>query len=650
MSEQFGEWESPISSQMIASDTLSFGGVVVDNGDVWWLERRPNEGGRGVLVRWRDSKAIADITPSEYNVRTLVHEYGGGDFYVHNGTAWFVNYDDQRIYRQAENQSPTPITPEPTETDEYRYADMELTPNGERLYCVREHHGEDQDEPTNELVRLSPDGENSPTVVETGHDFYSFPRVDPSGTKITWTSWDHPNMPWDATTLHMAEIDGSGDLYNKRSVIDNEEESIFQPSWSPSGVLHFVSDRSNWWNIYAVDNSDIQSVYREEAEFGSPQWGFDLSTYTFLPDGRIVAIKNKRSTQEIGVISDGEFDPLDIPLDIIPRPYLKSDEERIAFIAGDTTHPISVVTGKPDDGFSVIKKSVDLDVDTAYISEPEHIEFPTSNGETAYGLYYPPTHPTASPPDNDQPPLVVLSHGGPTGQTFPILSISGPPSIQFLTSRGFAVVDVNYRGSTGYGRNYRDRLKGNWGILDVEDCIRAAEYLIEHRNIDPNRVAIEGGSAGGYATLCGVTFHNAFDAGVSHYGVADVKQLAENTHKFESRYLDSLIGPLPDAEDEYRERSPVHHAERIRCPLLLLQGGEDKVVPPSQAKAMRKSLSENDVPHGYLEFPEEQHGFRKAESRKRASEAELSFYSQVFDFEPADSIPHIEVSTAYEKK
>jgi dipeptidyl aminopeptidase/acylaminoacyl peptidase len=643
----YGEWPSPLTPEMIASSGVEYAGVALEDDAAWWLERRPAEEGRGVIVR-QTANGETDITPSDYNVRTLVHEYGGGDFAVHDGTVWFANLDDQRLYRQQPGDDPEPITPVPDIERGDRYADITITPDGERLYCVRERHTEDG-EPTNELVTVPVDGSNDPVVIASGHDFYSYPRIHPGGSRIAWTTWDHPSMPWDETTLHVAEIETDGTLRDSQSVLgDGESMSVFQPSWSPDGDLHAVSDQTGWWNLYRREDGEWVALYPTDAEFGVPQWVFDQSTYTFIEDGRIATVFGEQSTYRLGLLdpASGDLEVVDLPDDLFPRPLLDSDGERLFFVAASPTQPRSLVRWQPDEEAVVLDQATEIEIDAAYIAEPEHISYPTSGGETAHALYYPPQNPDVETPADELPPLIVQCHGGPTGETLPALSISaqrGKPPIQFFTTRGIAVVDVNYRGSTGYGRDYRDRLDGEWGILDTIDCVRAAEYLADQGRVDSTRLAIQGGSAGGYATLCALAFHDTFNAGVSYYGVADLEALARDTHKFESRYLDGLVGSLPEATETYRERSPVHHADEIRCPLLLLQGDEDPVVPPSQAEQMLNALAENGVPHSYIEFEGEQHGFQRADSIQRATEAELSFYGQLFDLTPSEDPESVEI-------
>lgn len=658
----YGEWPSPISASDVAGDTVSFGPVAVVDGVVYWLERRPSEDGRGVVVRADESGETREVTPGDVDVRTLVHEYGGGDFTVHDGTCYVAAFDDQRLYRCPADGSagpggeadPTPITPDPEADRALRYADMTVSPDGARLYAVRERHegpGTD-DEAVNDLVVVPTDG-GDPIVLAEGHDFYSFPRLSPDGDRLAWTTWDHPRMPWDGTELHVARVDSDGTLTDERVVMGGPEESVFQPGWGPDGDLYAVSDRTGWWNLYKLyPNGDAEptNLTPEAAEFGVPQWAFGLSTYAFLDDGRIAVVRNREGRQSLCLL-DASADTLrepDLPYDVYPHTRIVSDGNRLAFVAGSTTIPTSVVRwrpGAPGTGAGegtppeTIRQSFDLSVDVDLLSEPEHVTFPTADGETAHAFYYPPRNPAVEAPVDERPPLVTKVHGGPTSQTNPAADLG----IQFYTSRGIGVVDVNYRGSTGYGRDYRDRLKGEWGVADTADCVNAVRFLADEGRVDPDRLAITGGSAGGYAVLCALAFHDAFDAGASHYGVADLTALAEHTHKFESRYLDGLVGSLPEDRAVYDARSPAHHADGIDAPLLILQGGEDRVVPQDQAEDMVDALVETGTPYSYVLFPEERHGFRTAAARRRALELELAFYGRLFGFTPADDLPDLEL-------
>jgi dipeptidyl aminopeptidase/acylaminoacyl peptidase len=545
-----------------------------------------------------------DVLPPEFNVRTRVHEYGGGAWLLHGETAYCSSFEDQRLYR-VERGRAEPLTPE----GPYRYADGRVSPDGTRIVCVRETHG---DEVVNELVAVPLDG-GEHELLAGGRDFYSFPRVSPDGERLAYTCWDHPNMPWDGTELWV-----DGEL-----VAGGPDESIWQPEWSPGGELHWVSDRTGWWQLYR----EGERLTEVEAELGHPQWLFGGATYAFLDDGTIALVRCRRAEERLCLLGHGgELEELDLPYTGFGFPTLRSRGERLVFVAGSPHDDPAVISWSRAAGAEVVKRSSDQPLEEAWTSSPREIEFSGSGGRPTYAWYYPPTNPDFEGPAGELPPLLVQSHGGPTSHAPPQLEAE---DVLFWTSRGIGVVDVNYGGSTGFGREYRERLNGTWGIVDVQDCIAAARHLAEQGEVDGERLLIRGGSAGGYTTLCALAFHDAFAAGASYYGVADAETLAEDTHKFESRYLDRLIGPYPEAAKLYRERSPIHYADRLRAPLILFQGLEDEVVPPSQAEQMVAALERNGVPHEYLAFEGEQHGFRNAETVERCLEAELSFYRRV---------------------
>ena len=661
----YGSWPSPLDAETVAAGSIDFGHVALDGETAYWLERRPAEDGRGVVVRQDTDEGPADVTPADVDVRTLVHEYGGGDFAVRDGTVVYARFTDQRLYRidvesDGEND-PTPLTPESPEERSARYADFEFAPDGSCLYCVRErHHGEDAtEEAVAELVRVSladDAGEPAaPEVVASGHDFYSFPRPSPAGDRLAWTTWDHPNMPWDGTELRVADVDPDGSLSGVETVAGGPDESVFQPTWSPDGDLYAVSDRSGWWNLYRVAGGSadgdvaerLAPVREEHAEYGVPQWVFGLSTYAFLADGRIAAVRRDGDTQDLGLLDPetGTFEVRDEVAEVggvFPHTRLRADGDTLLAVVGGPADPASVVRWSPGESPTVLRRAHTLDVDDASLPDPETVTFPTgpAGDERAHAYFYPPRNPAATGPGDERPPLVTMVHGGPTSRTDPVLDLT----VAYLTSRGFAVADVNYRGSTGYGRAYRDRLDGEWGVVDVEDCVNLARYLAEEGLVDSDRRAIRG------ATLAALAFHDTYEAGASRYGVADLRALAEHTHTFESRYLDGLVGPLPEAESVYEARSPAAHADGIEAPLLVLQGGEDRVVPPAQADDMVRALVADDVPYAYVEFAEERHGFRRSEARRRALETELGFYAAVFDLDPADVEPLALDRGTYEKR
>jgi dipeptidyl aminopeptidase/acylaminoacyl peptidase len=637
----YGSWRSPIGGDLVAAGGVSLDEVRVAGESVLWLEGRPLEGGREVVCRAAAGGGVEDLTPEGFNVRSRVHEYGGGAYAVHDTTVLFANFGDQRLYRHDPGQPPRPITQAPPTAAAHRYADASLTPDGRVLVCVRERH--EDGKVTNELVALPADGGAAPVVLVSGRDFYASPRWSPDGRRLAWLEWDHPNMPWDATELKVAELGAGAVVGPPTTVAGGPEESIFQPAWSPDGVLHFVSDRSGWWNLYRTaedGNGQVEALAPMEEEVGSPQWVFGLSRYAFLPGGRIALVHGRGPLQRLGVLApDGTLTDLDLPFTSFFPPQLEAVGDRLASVAGSATRPAAVVVIDPASGdVEVLRRSRDETPDPGYLSVPRAIQFPTTGGRSANALYYPPANRDFRGPDGERPPLLVTSHGGPTSGVVSLLSMG----YQFFTSRGFAVVDVDYGGSTGYGRAYRRQLDGQWGIVDVDDCVAAARQLAEWGEVDPRRLAIRGGSAGGWTTLCTLTFRDDFAAGASYFGVADAEALARDTHKFESRYLDRLIGPWPDAAELYRQRSPIHHTSRLSCPVILLQGLEDEVVPPAQAEAMAAALDARRIPYAYVAFPGEQHGFRRAEHIRRAVEAELYFYSRVFGFDladPVDSVP-----------
>lgn len=632
----YGSWKSPISSDLIVEGAVGLKGAALDGGDAYWLESRPEEGGRGVIVRRAPDGGVQDVNPPPFNARTRVHEYGGGDFVVHEGTVFFSNFEDQRLYSASPGREPEPITADVA----HRYADMTVDALRGRLIAVREDHTAGG-EPVNEIVGIGL-SDGAETVLVTGNDFYSSPRLSPDGGRLAWLTWNHPNMPWDGTELWTARLDGDGAPVGAERLEGGPDESVFQPEWSPDGTLHFVSDRTGWWNLYRAAGGAVEPLCPMEAEFGLPQWAFGMSTYAFLSATRIACALIERGVFRLGMLDTetGELAEIETPYSVFGSLRTDAGSGEIVFIAGSATDSTCVVrldtrTG----GREVLRRAGDLEIDAGYLSVPEAVEFPTEGGMTAHGYYYPPTNKDFAAPEGERPPLLVLSHGGPTGMTLPNLDLE----IQHRTSRGFAVLDVNYGGSTGYGREYRQRLDGMWGVVDVDDCENGARYLAERGLADGGRLLIAGGSAGGYTTLCALTFRDAFAAGASYYGVSDAAALAEETHKFESRYLERLIGPYPERSDLYRERSPIRHVEGLSCPVIFFQGLEDEVVPPNQAETMFEALKDKGLPVAYVAFEGEQHGFRRAENIKRALEGELFFYSRVFGFDLADDVEPLRI-------
>ncbi len=634
----YGSWKSPITTDLIVAETRRFGLIALDGQDIYWIEGRPSEGGRNVIVRRSVDGTLTDTTPQPFNARTRVHEYGGGDFAVDNGTIYFTNYSDQRLYRQAPGAEPVAMTP----AKEIRYADLVVDKRRQRLICVCEDHTDTTREAKNLLVSLplDSDGEGSVQTLVAGNDFYSTPCLSPDGSKLAYLTWNHPNMPWDGTELWVADIDADGFISGSERVAGGPTESIFQPQWSPAGELYFISDRTNWWNIYRWHTNEIQAVCPKEAEFGTPQWVFGMSTYTFVTLDRIVCWYGgpKESGLAFLDVNSGKLTPIDIPYTSVGS--VRGNTKRVVLLAASptTSGEIASLDVKTSQ-LEVLRRAQNTSVDPAYISDAQSIEFPTEHGLTAYAYYYAPKNADFKAPEGELPPLLVSSHGGPTAAASSALRLG----TQFWTSRGFAVLDVNYGGSSGYGREYRERLRGQWGVVDVDDCVNGAKYLVEHGLADGNRLTIQGGSAGGYTTLCALTFRDVFKAGASHFGISDLEVFVHDTHKFESRYLSGLVGPYPERKDLYHDRSAINFTDRLSCPVIFFQGLEDKIVPPNQAELMVAALRAKKLPVAYVAFAGEQHGFRRAENIKRSLEAELYFYSKVFKFDLPEPIEPVEI-------
>ena len=633
----YGSWKSPITSDLIVAGTIGLGEIALDGEDVYWIESRPSESGRSVIVRRTPDGAVTDVTPPGFNARSTVHEYGGGAYFVDAGTVYFSNFTDQRLYRQGPGEPPRPLT----STEKMRYADGVIDRRRDLIYCIREDHTEGGRDAINTIVKIDLDGDASGEVIASGNDFYSSPRLSPDGSRLAWLTWNHPNMPWDGTELWVGELDQSGRIARSEIVAGGKGESIFQPEWSPGGVLHFVSDRTGWWNLYRLSEGGIESLCEMAAEFAAPQWVFRMSTYGFESERRIICT--------YCVLGNWQLASLDVAtreLELIEVPYteitsLRTGPGRVVFCGGSPTEPLSiVVVDLATRETSVLRRSSSVKVDEGYLSNPQQVEFPTEQGLTAHAFFYPPTNRDYTAPANERPPLIVISHGGPTSATTTTLKLN----IQYWASRGFGVLDVNYRGSTGYGRAYRERLNGQWGVVDVDDCANGARYLADRGAVDVNRLIIRGGSAGGYTTLAALTFRDVFKAGASYYGISDLELLEQDCHKFESRYNDSLVGPYPEKQDLYKQRSPIHFTDRLSCPIILFQGLEDKVVPPNQAEMMYEAALKKGLPVAYVPFEGEQHGFRKAENIKRSLDGELYFYSKVFGFELAEAVQPVDIA------
>jgi dipeptidyl aminopeptidase/acylaminoacyl peptidase len=634
----YGSWRTPVTSAVVVASAVGLYEVLVDGEDVLWSELRPAEGGRTELVRRAPDGGTTDLLPEGQDARSGVHEYGGGAWWVRDRVVWFAAWDDQRLYRlDPVTGAAEALVPEPAAPRGDRYADGDLTPDGEWIACVREHHppGGGPVDVGNEIVRLAAHRPSTPQVLVSGPDFVTSPRFSPDGEWLCWVEWDHPNMPWDDTRLRVRELATGREVL----VAGGPEQSVSEPCWQADGSLVFISDRTGWWNLYrfSPEEETVEPLVEIAAEIGEPQWMLGPSRYALLADGRVVFARTRDGFDALAVrLVDGTVTDLELPYSLISCVRVAPDSS-VLVVGGTTTAETSISRVVLDDGAGVESVTAlrpprdlgGLGVDASYVSVPEAIEFPSERGRTAYGLFYPPTNPACAGPEDELPPLLVFIHGGPTGAAAAELRLG----IQYWTTRGFAVIDVNYGGSTGYGRHYRQLLRGEWGVVDVEDCIAAVRWLAEQQRVDPARLCIRGGSAGGFTTLAALAREDTpFAAGADYYGVADLEALASDTHKFESRYLDSLLGPYPEAREVYRERSPINHVDLLSSPLIVLQGVEDEVVPPNQSEMIVEALRAKGVPVAYLTFEGEQHGFRREENIRRAMDAELGFYADVLGF------------------
>ncbi len=626
----YGSWESPISPRMLVSGAVGINEVVPDGSSIWWAESRPEEAGRVAIMRHIEGESV-QLTPSGTNVRTLMHEYGGGAWWAENGVLWYVEYSDQRLRELSPDGSssatPRLLSAEPANPRAQRFADMRPTRDGHWLICVCERHNTQSTEPANLISAVARNGSLLQIDLAEGADFYGSVCVSPDGQQLAWVQWDHPNMPWDTTTLMCARITSNAELITLsdiRAVAGGKDEAIVQPLFSPDNRLHFLSDRDDTWQLYVAGKQD--PVLRVDGEIGYPPWVHGLARYGF----------NTRSEPVAAYFSQG-IDHLDAYPVGSAFGSVRLSGDKLAFTSASWTSETSVHY----DG-RLVREARSLPLSDAYLPEPEVLRYATGapgSQEIAHALYFAPANPDFKAPDNEKPPLIVLAHGGPTSAARSQLSLVQ----RFWTSRGFAVVDVNYRGSSGYGRAYRKKLDAQWGIADVEDCVAAAQYLAQRGDVDNQRLIIRGGSAGGFTVLTALAMHDTFTAGASLYGVADLEALAKDTHKFESRYLDSLIGRWPEDAAVYAQRSPINHLEGFSAPMIVLQGDEDTIVPPNQSRMIVDALDKRGIPVAYLEFEGEQHGFRKSETIIKATLSELAFYGRVFDFTPAGEIPDLEV-------
>jgi dipeptidyl aminopeptidase/acylaminoacyl peptidase len=687
----YGSWPSPITAARLVEGAAAVGEVRVDGPDVWWSEQRPSEGGRTQLVRRSADGSLTDLfapwvpEPSgaerNWNARTALLEYGGGAWAVREGVVVFADWADQRLHRAEPGGVPTPLTPEPSVARGWRYS--EPTWLDERwLVCVRESHEPEvvaeNGEAVDELVAVPLDGSAADDpgrvrVLVSGPDFVHTPAVDGTGALLAWLAWDHPAMPWDGTRLVVGVVARDADgapvgVDHRVQVAGGVDESVVQPGFTGAGDLVFCSDRTGWWNPWSCPGGRLHEVLRAsgvldaddvrplvtagiDAEIGGGLWVGGLRWWAEIGPERLLASARSEGADALVVVADGVALPLGLEVTEVAQ-VVAGPEPGTAVVAAAS--PVRealpmLLSGGPlrqhdGDGtgggvaagleVELLRSARDLGIDERWFSVPRHLTFPSASGRVAHALHYPPTNPEVEAPAGERPPLLVMLHGGPTSAARHRLDLTR----QFWTSRGFAVVDVNYGGSTGYGRPYRSLLREAWGVVDVEDAVAAAEHLAAEGLADPDRLAIRGGSAGGYTTLAALCFHDTFAAGASHYGIADLTALAADTHKFERRYLDGLVGPWPEARDRYEARSPIHHTASFDRPLIVLQGSEDEVVPPDQAERIVEALAAKGVPHAYVLFEGEQHGFRRAESIIAALEAELWFYGRVFGFTPADPL------------
>jgi dipeptidyl aminopeptidase/acylaminoacyl peptidase len=614
---------------------------MLDGDTLYWLESRPDEGGRNVIVRRAPGEADRDLFPAPWNARDRVHEYGGASYGVAGGIVVFSNDADGRLYRLDRDGSvPIALTPDLGDR-KLRYAVMTFDLPRRRLLAIREDH-RNGGEPVNNIVDVDPDrGDDEGVVLAGGHDFIGPVALNRSGARAAWLGWDHPNMPWDGSTLYVADVLEDGAFGPAKIVAGGPAESIVQPVWAPDDSLIFVSDRTEWWNLYRWNNGTVTQVVNCAAEYAHPQWVFGMSAYAFVDDTSLVAASNNGGIWSLSRIDIETGEETSIAATYTDFDDVSGANGQLLFVGGSPTQGSAIVRlDVASQKFEELVHGSELTIDPGYISSPEAIEFPTEGGLTAYGFFYPPANRDFTGLADELPPLIVLSHGGPTSSTSTSLSLK----YQYWTSRGFAVLDVNYGGSTGYGRSYRQRLNGAWGIVDVDDCVNGATYLAERGSVDPDRITIRGSSASGYTTLAALTFRDFFKAGASLYGISDLETMATDTHKFESRYLDGLVGPYPEQKSIYEERSPIHAVDRLNCPLILLQGLEDKVVPPEQSAMMYDAVKAKGIPVAYVPFEGEQHGFRQAANIQRAMEAELYFLSRVFRFPLVDDIDPVEIA------
>ncbi len=648
----YGSWPSPVTAErLISTAGIDVSLPRVDGDDFYWLQARASDGGRGEVIRRTPDGITTSVTPAPWNVRSRVHEYGGGAYAVRDKILVFANLDDLRLYRLDVREpatAPVPITPPGV----HRYAEPVIDLRRRRVIAIREDHT-DPSAPVNTLVSLDLDSSNGDggQVIASGSDFVAAADLSADGDHLAWISWDLPRMPWESSTVHRAALDAAGLVRTTEAVTDGSTW-VQQPRWAPDGRLFFIEESGEWAGLAVVGPESPAATPRrfevDGFEFGRPNWFLGARDYDFLPDGRIVASAWDAGIARLVVIdpSDGTCALLDHDIVAIDGVATTSDGRVLSLTSARATSKAVVLMTLLASAGGALRPRVDtlaslsdLLLDPGMTSLAESVTWTNSEGKIVHGFYYPPAQVDVRAPDNDRPPLLVESHGGPTS----LCTASFKPGFHYWTSRGFAILDVNYGGSSGFGRSYRERLDGQWGVVDVDDCVTGASAMAEQGRADPDRLAIRGGSAGGYTTLRALTVSAVFAAGASHFGIGDLETLVKETHKLESRYLDSLIGPYPERRDLYVERSPIHHLDDLSSPMILFQGTEDKAVPPNQATSMADALRAKGMPVALVMFEGEGHGFRQATNIRRALEAELYFYGRVLGFEPADDIDPVPI-------
>ena len=636
ISAPYGSWRSPISAEWVAASSQHWINQLYAAGEnIYLLLRLPEQGGRSTVARLQGDGHIEQLTPATFDARTRVYEYGGSCFAVNDSVIYFSNFPDDRLYRHLPGESPRPITA----AGDMRYADLVIDHKRNRLICIREDHTP-TGEPKHTLAAVNLDGDEFGAVLFDQTDFVAFPVLSQDGRKLAWVAWNHPNMPFFSSSLWAADVDEDGSLTNIQQIVPEQEESVTDPRWSPNGDLYFCSDRSNWWNLYRWQDGEITAVSPMAAELGNPYWNIGKTMYRFLTPSRVLAAYNQNGTWHLAQIDTETGTRKELITDFTYIVHLEVVGDHAFVVAGSSSTPralfmLDLISGE----YTCLASSVQHSIPEAYISPSAHISYPTENGLQAHGFYHPPHNPEFEAPAGELPPLIVIAHGGPTGSVKHALDIG----VQFYTSRGFAVLEINYGGSAGYGREYRNRLRGEWGVVDVDDAVNGARYLVQQGLADGERTIVRGGSAGGFTTFAALAFRDVFKAGSSHYGISDLEFWDQETHKFEAHYCRTLIGPYPEQTALYRERSPIHRAGEINVPLLIFQGLDDKVVPPNQSRFVADALRARGVPVAHVEFEGEAHGFRFFETNVRVHQTELAFFGQVFGFDPADELPPMHI-------